>query len=117
MLVNLFGLMLTQTLVVCMCASDVMYVLPDYPSNTSCPSQPCATLSQYLLDYNGMLPIVSNVECRLLPGEHHVPPNIRLYNLYNFTFAGITNKYLPPVVLINCLQSFIHITASKHVRI
>ena len=37
--------------------------------------------------------------------------------MYNFTFAGITNKYLPPVVLISCLQSFIHITASKHVVI
>ena len=67
MLVYLFGLILTQTLVVCTSASDVLYILPDYPPNTSCPSQPCATLSQYFLDYNGTLPVVSNVEYRLLP--------------------------------------------------
>ena len=31
-----------------------------YTSSISCPSQLCATLSQYLLDNNGTLPVVSH---------------------------------------------------------
>ena len=52
---------------------QVFYVLPDNSTNASCSLQPCATLSQYLLDNNGSLPVVSNVEYHFLPGEHHVP--------------------------------------------
>ena len=71
--------------------AGVLHVLPDNSStNASCPSQqPCATLSQYLLD-NGTLPVVSNVEYHFLPGEHHVPANmydtpkfIQLFNNWN----------------------------------
>ena len=58
-------------------ATEVLYVLPDNSTNVSCPSQPCATLSQYLLD-NGTLPVVSNVEYHFLPGEHHIPANMTL---------------------------------------
>ena len=59
-------------------ATEILYVLPDNSANAvSCPSQPCATLSQYLLD-NGTLPVVSNVEYHFLPGEHHVPA-IKIY--------------------------------------
>ena len=36
-------------------ATQLFHVLPDDPTNVSCPSQPCATLSQYLLDNNGTL--------------------------------------------------------------
>ena len=59
-------------------ATEVLYVSPDNSTDAvSCPSQPCATLSQYLLD-NGTLPVVSNVEYYFLPGEHHVPA-IKIY--------------------------------------
>ena len=58
-------------------ATEVLYALPDNSTNVSCPSQPCATLSQYLLD-NGTLPVVSNVEYHFLPGEHHIPANMTL---------------------------------------
>ena len=65
-------------------ATEILHVLPDHSTNAvSCPSQPCATLSQYVLD-NGTLPVVSNVEYHFLPGEHHVPANTILQNLYNF---------------------------------
>jgi len=110
---KLCGLVLTQIWVVC--ASNVIYVLPSNSSNGSCPSQPCTTLSQYLLDYNGTLPVLSNVEYHLLPGEHNVPPNMELYGLYNFTVIGITVKYSSPVVLVSCSQSFMHIIHSKYV--
>ena len=59
-------------------ASQILYVLPDNSTNAAgCPSQPCDTLSQYLLD-NGTLPFVSNVEYHFLPGEHLVPANMIL---------------------------------------
>ena len=81
-----------------------MYVLPDNSTSAvSCPSQPCATLSQYVLD-NGTLPLVSNVEYHFLPGEHHVPANIILKNLQNFSIIGTINNSSSPVVLVGCLQ-------------
>jgi len=85
------------------CAGNVIYILPDNPSNTNCSSQPCATLSQYFLDNNGTVPVVSNIEYHLLPGEHHIPPNMELNGLYNFSLIGIGDKDLSPVVMISCL--------------
>ena len=58
-------------------ANKILYVLPNNSTNTSCTSQPCATLSQYLLD-DGSLPDVENVEYHFLPGEHQVPNDIVL---------------------------------------
>ena len=52
--------------------SKILYVVPDNSNNPSNPFQPCATLSEYLLD-NGTLPAVLNVQYYFLPGEHHVP--------------------------------------------
>ena len=82
-----FSFILT-TVKICMSTStEIFYVLPDNSTNDSCPSQPCATLSQYWL-HNGTLPVVSNVEYHFLPGEHHVPANMMLQNLHNFSIIG-----------------------------
>ena len=100
-------------------ATKIFYVLPDNSTNASCPSQPCATLSQYWL-HNGTLPVVSNVEYHFLPGEHHVPANMVLQNLHNFSIIGtISNNSSLPTVLIGCSQSFyvIYITNSFFVTI
>ena len=113
-----FSFILT-TVEICMsAATEIIYVLPDNSTNDSCPSQPCATLSQYWL-HNGTLPVVSNVEYHFLPGEHHVPANMMLQNLHNFSINGtISNSSLPPV-LIGCSQSFyvIYISNSSFVNI
>ena len=90
-------------------ATEILYVLPDNSTSVvSCPSQPCATLSQYVLD-NGTLPVVSNVEYHFLPGEHRVPANMVLKNLHNFSMIGIVSKLSPLAVLTlaDCLQSYI----------
>ena len=99
-------------------ATEILYVLPDNSTNTvSCPSQPCATLSQYVLD-NGTLPVVSNVEYHFLPGEHHVPANMILRNLHNFSITGIFSNLSLPVVLFSCLQQYvINIIDSENVSI
>ena len=87
-------------------ATEILYILPDNSTNVSCPSQPCATLSQYLLD-NGTLPFVSNVEYHFLPGEHHVPANMVLQNLHNFSIIGTVSKPSSPVVLVGCSQLYV----------
>ena len=87
-------------------ATEILYVLPDNSTDApSCPSQPCATLSQYLLD-NGTLPVVSNVEYHFLPGEHHVPANMTLQDLHNFSIIGTFNSS-SPVMLVGCSQAHV----------
>ena len=85
-------------------ATEMLHVLPDNSTNVICPSQPCATLSQYWSD-NGTLPVVSNVEYHFLPGEHHVPANMILQNLQNFSIIGIINETSSLPTLIGCSQS------------
>ena len=94
--------------------TEVLYVLPDNSTDAvNCPSQPCATLSQYLLD-NGTLPVVSNVEYHFLPGEHHVPANMILQDLHNFSIIGIVNNLSSPVVLVGCLQWYVINIINSH---
>ena len=96
--------------------TTVMYVLPDSISNMSCPSQPCATFSHYLLDH-GTLDVVSDVEYYLFPGEHHVQTDIILKNLCNFSLVGITGIIPPSLILVGNLQSSIRIEESYNVTI
>ena len=112
------SLFLTTVKIYTSTATEILYVLPDNSTNAvSCPSQPCATLSQYVLD-NGTLPVVSNVEYHFLPGEHHVPAKMLLHNLHNFSMIGIDNNSSWPVVLIGCLQQYvINIINSQFVTI
>ena len=89
-------------------ATKILYVLPDNSTNANCPSQPCATFSQYLLD-NVTLSAVSNVEYHFLPGEHHIPANTVLEDLHNFSIIGIVNKTSPAVLVgyvITILKSY-----------
>ena len=86
-------------------ATKIFYVLPDNSSDINCPSQPCATLSQYLLDNNDTLPVVSNIEYRFLPGEHHLPTGIYLHNLTNLTLAGTARNGSPLTVLVGSYKS------------
>ena len=97
-------------------ATQIFYVLPDDSTNVSCPSQPCATLSQYLLDNNDTLPVVSNVEYHFLPGEHHVP-NVILKHLCNFTIIGIRANNSSPVLLVLVDRSVLRFHYSSNVTV
>ena len=98
-------------------AQQVFYVLPDNSTNTSCPFQPCATLSQYLLGNNGSLPVVSNVEYHFLPGEYHVPTSMRLQYLHNFTITGRYDYTSTPTVIIGSLISYLKVFDSVNFSI
>ena len=100
--------------VICTCtATKILYVLPDNVSDVNCPSQPCATLGQYLLD-NGSLPVLSDVEYYFLPGEHHVVNAINLLNVVNFSLIGFG---LTTAKLICLSESYVGIFFSNNVTI
>ena len=96
---------------------QLFYVLPDNSTQAHCPFQPCATLSQYLLDNNGSLPVMSNVEYRFLPGEHHVPTNMKFQYLQNFVIVGNENSASLSTVMIGGLQTYLEILDSINVTI
>ena len=98
-------------------AQQVFYVSPDNSTNASCPFQPCATLSQYLLDNNGSLPVVSNVEYHFLSGEHHLPTNMTLQYLHNFTMTGCYNYISILTVIIGTIRSYLKVFDSVNVSI
>ena len=99
-------------------ATKVFYVLPDDSFNASCSSQPCHTLDKYLLINNGTLPTKTNVEYRFLPGEHHVPVNMVLTNLNNFSIIGDVSEPLSQALLVGCDHFYVlKITASYNVSI
>ena len=94
-------------------AAEILYVLPDNVSDANCPSQPCGTLDQYLLN-NGSLPVLSNVEYYFLPGEHHVCNVVNMVGVFNFSLIGFG---LLPVKLICWSQSYVSVFYSYNVTI
>ena len=109
-----FSFILTTVEICISTATEIFYVLPDNFTTVSCPSQPCATLSQYWL-HNGTLPVVSNVKYQFLPGEHYVPANMVLQNLYNFTIMGAVSNLSSPVVLVcSHVQSYVIDIKNSH---
>ena len=94
-------------------ATKILYVLPDNASNVNCPSQPCATLGQCLLD-NGSLPVLSDVEYYFLPGEHHVVNVINITEGFNLSLIGFG---LSPVNLVCWSQSYLSVFDSYNITI
>ena len=112
--ITVFSFILTTVEICISSATEIYHVLSDNSTNISCPSQPCATLSQYWL-HNGTLPVMSNVEYHFLPGEHHVPANMVLKNLYNLSIIGTVSNSSSPVVLVcSHVQSYVINIINSH---
>ena len=94
-------------------ATKILYVLPDNVSDVNCPSQPCATLGQYLLD-NGSLPVLSDVEYYFLLGEHHVVNTINIEGAINLSLIGFG---LSSARLVCQSQSHVSVIYSYNVTI
>ena len=94
-------------------ATKILYVLPDNVSDVNCPSQPCATLDQYLLD-NGSLPVLSDVVYYFLPGEHQVVNAIDIITAFNFSLIGFS---LSPAKLVCQSQSYVSVLYSHSITI
>ena len=110
MIMNLALLLVTTFILASTAVEQIFYVLPDNSTNTSCLFQPCATLSQYLLDNNGSVPVMSNVEYHFLPGEHYVPTDLFLQHLHNVTMTGYQSSFtISSAVIISSLQSYMRV--------
>ena len=94
-------------------ATKILYVLPDNVSDVNCPSQPCATLGQYLLD-NGSLPVLSDVEYYFLPGEHHITYDLEISYASNILLTGVS---LSSVELVCQPQSYLVVLQSYNATI
>ena len=73
---------------ICTTPIGLFYILPDDSTNTNCPSQPCATLSHYLLNMS----VMSNVKYLFLSGKHSLSSNITIRHAYNITMVGANHS-------------------------
>ena len=97
----------------CTATKILHVVLPDNVSDVNCPSQPCATLGQYLLD-NGSLPVLSDVEYYFLPGEYHITSTLKITEAINILLTGVS---LSPVEVVCQSQSYVDVSQSYNVTI
>ena len=99
-------------------ATKFFYVLPANDTHTSCPSQPCVTLGDYLKN-KGVTSSISesDVEFRFLPGEHHVTSNMKMWNVSNVSLVGLKVDNLMSVVLICKSQSFVAFLHSYNITV
>jgi len=92
-------------------ATKVYYVVPTH--NVRCPSQPCATLNQYL-QFNSTLSFVSDVEYRFLPGQHKVNSNLLIHHVNKFSLTGSAKS----LTLLQCQYGvYISVQFSSNVTI
>jgi len=81
-----------------------------------CPSQPCTTLDDLLL--NNSLSNISNVEFKLLPGVYHVTSNIVIQHVHNVSFGGVVNESVDEQqVIIACHKASLILSHSCSVTI
>ena len=67
---NCWLLFIVQVISTCT-TTKLLYVLPDNESVVNCPSQPCATLGQYLLD-NGSLSVLSKLMLNITSYQENI---------------------------------------------
>ena len=79
--------------------TELFYVLPDNSTNASCPSQPCATLSQYIELYDTSRISTSNVKFLFLSGTHSLTSNIIMQRVHNVTMVGVNYDNLAPSII------------------
>ena len=86
-----------------LCGATEYYVRPTEPTDTSCPAQPCLTLSQYIS--NSDLYFKSNTVFKFLPGLHHANQTLDMRSVENVSLEGDQNSSHPMVMMdIHCLS-------------
>ena len=81
----------------CHCGANVYYVRHTQPTDTSCPAQPCLTLSQYISDSD--LYFKSNTVFKFLLGLHHINQTLDMWSVENVSLEGEQSNNHPLVVL------------------
>ena len=83
--------------VLSLCGASEYYVRPTEPTNTSCPAQPCLTLSQYINDPDHYFQ--SNTAFKFLPGTHHMDRPLIIGNVQNITLEASNKRGEHPELL------------------
>ena len=84
-----------------LCGATEYYVRPTEPTDTSCPAQPCLTLSQYIS--NSALYFKSNTVFKFLPGLHHANQTLEVWKARSVSLEGGQNSDYPIVRMdIHC---------------
>ena len=84
-----------------LCGATEYYVRPTDPTDTSCPAQPCLTLSQYISDSD--LYFKSNTVFKFLPGLHHTNQTLDMQSVENVSLEGDPDSnYLMVMVDVHC---------------
>ena len=76
--------------VLSLCGATEYYVRPTEPTNTSCPAQPCLTLSQYTSDSAQYF--TSNTVFKFLPGTHHMDRPLTIGNVHNMSLESLSDE-------------------------
>ena len=84
------GCLLVLVPVLSLCGATEYYVRPTESTNTSCPGQPCLTLSQYS-NYSEHY-FKSNTVFKFLPGTHHIDKPVRIRNIKNISLESFSNQ-------------------------
>ena len=90
------------------------YIVSECSDVIFCPSQPCTTLDDLLL--NNSLSNISNVEFKLLSGVYNVTSNILIQHVHNVSFIGVVDKSISVVLKCFYRASF-HVIYSYNVTI
>ena len=96
------------------CGATEYYVKPTVPLNTSCPGQPCLTLSQYTNDSSYY--IRSNTVFTFLPGEHVIERPLEVQNVNNVTLRPSSEEsgvYLKLATQFSCEEYYISLGSLK----
>ena len=76
--------------VLSLCGATEYYVRPTEPTNTSCPAQPCLTLSQYTSDSDHYFK--PNTVFKFLPGTHHMDRPLTIGNVHNMSLESLSDE-------------------------
>ena len=82
---NIVLLLLNLTLILSTCGATEYYVRPTEPTNTSCPAQPCLTLSQYINDSDHYF--ISNTAFLFLSGIHCIDTPVIIEDVHNISLV------------------------------
>ena len=86
--------------VLSLCGATEYYVRPTEPTNTSCPAQPCLTLSQYVNESDYFFK--SNTVFKFLPGTHHMDMPVTIGNVHNVLLENVYDGHPHLVAQFSC---------------
>ena len=101
-----------QVLVIVCCATaDICYVRPADSPLSSCPSQPCLTLHEYVEIDN----FTNGTTLQFLPGNHTIQRSFRLEHISNVTFESEFSHSVTNIIYKDDATIYCHMVTHLHI--